>query len=432
MKTISLVQRKAAILSWIMAFGITAMGQSTTEQFTLEAVKVTGLIKYDEARVVSTSGLNIDQKVTIEDIENAAQTLTRSGFFRSIKYNYGYNQGKMDVEFQVEEAANLLSCSFDNFVWFRTEELLAAIQKEMPLFSGSLPQSGLALQKATKVLEELLYERKLPGKIAFMMKEDRQRKQTLSLMFTISNVNLPIKAIAFSGTTVIPEDILKNKSKYLLGQQYSGTLVSIFAAENLVPLFREKGYLRIQFKEPEVKLESGSAVDSPVIVILQVIEGREYRWDKAVWKGDLPLPPGELDRIIGMKNGDSVNGLNIDKGLGAVTSEMNKNGYIESQSKAEPDFNDANHSVVYNVEIVAGSQYRMGSLTFKGVSEAMEKRLKSKCKIGAGEIFNPGYFDEFLRKDAQEEVRVIRPREMGVKLSADRKNKIVNVEYEFQ
>ena len=84
--------------------------QSKSESFVLATTKVTGLQEFDETRVIATSGLHNGQSVKLQDLETAAQKLAQSGFFQRVSFSYSYDQDKMNVEFKVAEAKDLLPC----------------------------------------------------------------------------------------------------------------------------------------------------------------------------------------------------------------------------------------------------------------------------------------------------------------------------------
>ena len=48
---------------------------------------------------------------------------------------------RLDVTFDIEEPPWSMPVVFDNFVWLRDEELLAAVEQDVPTFDGTLPVS---------------------------------------------------------------------------------------------------------------------------------------------------------------------------------------------------------------------------------------------------------------------------------------------------
>jgi outer membrane protein insertion porin family len=402
------------------------------QSFSLSKITFTGLKEFEMAKAIETSGLRKGQKAAIQDIEAAAKKLLQTGFFGSVGYQYVDKKRGMELEFQVEEAKDFLPCVFDNFVWFSNEELLKTIRARVPLFKGSVPQLGTAKQDVTKALQDLLRARKIPGTVRSILNADLKQGKLSSCLIRVTDINLPICLLQFRGATCISETALQEKVKSLIGQQYSKKNITEFVSEALVPLFKKKGYFRVQFRDPAVEIQASSESEFGINVILDVIEGEAYRWDRAVWIGELPLSPEVLDRIVGMKAGDVADSIKIDEGISSVSKELRRRGYIEARTKETPEFNDAARTIKYTIQLFAGPKYTMGSLTFRGVTDKIANKLRSKWKTQAGEDFDALYPEEFVEKDAKDIIISDRLAPLGRKAAPDREKLIVNVTLEFQ
>lgn len=430
-ETLGLSCKGRVALFAILLMSGPAFGQSPTENFQLAGVKVQGLVRFKEAQAVAASGLRIGQTVNLRQIQAAVEKLGRSGYLENIKYQYSYLAGKMDVEFQVVEARRFLPCLFDNFVWLGDNEILDAIRARVPLFDGSLPDGGTALQDAAQALVDFLRTRKIPATVTTMLNQG-QPGAPMQHLFRASGMDLPIRSLAFPGAKAVSEQELQESAKSLLGQQYSRTYASQFARRTLAQLFRKKGYLRIQFKDPAVRIESGSPSEYFVNLTLEPEEGLSYTWNGADWTCDCGYTPEELDRLLRIRKGDVADGLLIDAGLASVKDALGKKGYIEAQPRATPAYDDSNRSVIFRIEVAAGPQYRMGIITFKGVDDETARRLESLWRLRPGDVFDTSYIGEFMKTDARAEIARIRPKQTGSTVRADRARLTVNLTIEFK
>jgi outer membrane protein assembly factor BamA len=425
--------RKAAVLIWIAALPYVGFCQSKTKSYSLAKITFTvaGLKEFEAAQALKVSGLRKGQKVNFKDIEAATQKLAKSGFFESVAYQSIDKRAGLELEFRVEEAKNLLPCTFDNFVWFRNEELIKAVREKVPLFKGSLPRFGTAKQDMTAALQDLLRQRQILGKIRFSINTDLDSGRMLGYLIQVSGVNLTIASFQFRGANAIPETVLQENTKSLIGQQYAQRFVMDFVSQRLVPLFKEKGYFRVQFKEPAVETPPNSTSETGIILVLDVIENKAYSWDKVVWTGDLPVASESLDQMMGMNAGDIAEKSKIDKGFSSVRSELSRKGYIEVRIKETPEINDAACSVKYSVQLFAGSQYYMGSLNFSGAPENLVRKLRIKWKLGPREPFDALYPAEFLEAN-KAEIDPKRISLVGIRSIPDREKKVVDVTFEFR
>jgi hypothetical protein len=281
-------------------------------------------------------------------------------------------------------------------------------------------------------LQDLLRENKIPGTVRSLINADLKKGKLESFLIRVTDINFPIDSLQFRRARGILDEMLQEKAKSLIGQQYSKKNIAEFVGEILVPMFKKKGYFRVQFQEPVLEIQTRSASEFGINIILDVIEGEPYRWEKAVWRGEFPMTSEDLDRMLSMKPGDVADSFKIDEGFSAIRREFSRKGYLEANAKETPEFNDAAGTIRYSVQLLVGPQYRMGSLTFKGVTEKIAKKMRSNWKMPAGNIFDALYPTEFLEKDAKEIIHSNRLELIGRISAPDREKLIVNLAFEFQ
>jgi outer membrane protein assembly factor BamA len=365
----------------------------------LGKIEFTGLNRYSQEEAIAASGLRIGQTVNETALDAAANRLLGSGLFAKLSYRYRTTGGQGVVTFVVEEAKGSLPVIFDNFVWFSDEEVLNAVRKEMPTFDGKAAESGGAIDTIIKALESLLRERKIPGQVEHMP-EASASGESIGHIFSVTGVNVPVCAIRFPGAADVQESELVKNSNQLINNPYSRKFVTDFAKTNLIPIYRQRGHLRASFKTPLPTLEGGSVGDCKdgVAVTLPVEEGLIYNWDKAEWEGYEALPVDELEKSLGMKQGELADGVKIDSGLGMVRSAYGRKGFILVKIRPVPTFDDAGRRVTYSIKVEEGAQFRMGNLVIAGLSEGDTNRLKEKWKLRTGDVYDASYLRDFIKE----------------------------------
>jgi outer membrane protein insertion porin family len=360
-------------------------------------------------------------------LDAAAQRLLDSGMFKGLSYRLRVNGDQAVVVFKVEEdKARAAPVVFDNFVWFSEEELVGAVRGQVPGYDGTAPDS--AAGGITKALQQLLQERKIKGNVEYMLSDTGGKMEHV---FSVEGVKVPICAIHYAGAAAIGEDELLKNSKALLGDEYRKSFVLAFAKANLIPIYREHGHLRARFDEPRAKPEAEGKCKG-VAVTMAVEEGPVYSWDRAEWDGNKALPATALDAALGMKAGELANGLKIDKGIRAVMKAYGSKGYLRARLRPTPSFEDAGRRVSYRVEIKEGPQYRMGSLSITGLSEAAINRLKGSWKLQPGDIYDDSYLDDFLKGGLTAEMLGSdRPKKIDTKPRIDDEKLTVDLTIDF-
>src|SRR5688572_17007623 len=60
-----------------------------------------------------------------------------------------------------------LPCVFDNFVWFKDQEIIDEIRKDLPSFDGSAPEAGDSINKILAALKRMLKSKNLPSEVEY-------------------------------------------------------------------------------------------------------------------------------------------------------------------------------------------------------------------------------------------------------------------------
>jgi hypothetical protein len=294
------------------------------------------------------------------------------------------------------ENQQAISCVFDNFVWFKDQEIINEIRKDLPSFDGSAPEAGDSIDKILRALKRMLENKTLPSEVEYAFFSGDGFQFGPAHIFTARYAKLPVCKIVFRNSPPQLEIELQQAAKALVKKNYSKMITRSFVEGRAIQIYRKYGYLRaaarIQSAEIDQTCENGVAVQ------VAVEPGQEYVWDKVVWAGAKAISVQSLDSAIELKPGEVVNGLKIDAGLRAVYIAYQKLGYVESQILPKPVFDDANKKITLEVAITEGPQFRMGNFIIKGVPEKDVPRLKERWTLKTGAIYDGSYLGEFINK----------------------------------
>ena len=297
-----------ALLSIIMAVCGSAI-VIAQQNFKIGKIEFEGLQRLAAEDMIETTTLKIGQPFDVSMLDVAAQRLMDSGLFKNVAYRTHANHDQMTITFQVEETKGGDSrVLFDNFIWFTDEELVAAVRRDVPFFSGTAPDLGNGTLAITHALQRLLQEHNIEGTVEYMVSQDAPGSPIQEHVFNVTGINMPICTLHFPGTKNVSEAKLIESSKALLGNDYSRKFSSLFAISNLFPVYRELGQLRAAFAPPVAKPESSAKCKNGVDLTIPVAEGYVYKWDKADWFGISAVTAQELDVFT--------------KGLSEVTTKL--------------------------------------------------------------------------------------------------------------
>lgn len=401
----------------------------------LQKIEVSGLKRMSEAQLIERSGLETGQSVDVAALDAAAEQLLATGLFTRLSYRYRTQGDAATVTFEVEEARreSNIPVVFDNFVWFSEEELARAVKNQLPSFDGTAPETDGAVASITRALAQLLGERKIPAQVEYLASASETGTNPKHI-FSVRGIRIPICTVQYPGAAAFAETELISNSKPVMNADYSQEFMQGFADGTLKPLYRQRGHLRVNFKQPRATAATGvDKCTNGASVAVPVEEGLAYSWERAEWEGNAALSAAELDAAFGMKSGELADGLKIDKSLRAVAKAYGRRGYLYLSLKHDAQFADATRRVTYRINIKEGDQFRMGTLNITGLSVADTNRLKAMWKLKPGDVYDAHYSDEYMDKALLQILRPgIRPPRIEFSVKPDRQKLTADVTINFK
>jgi outer membrane protein assembly factor BamA len=366
----------------------------------LSRVEFTGLNRYPQDQILANTGLQIGQVVDNAMLQAATERLADTGLFKTLTYFYRYVGDQAAVVFVTEEETDWnVPVVFDNFIWFDDKDVLDAVSRKVPGFAGLSANSEKIINRITGALDEFIQEKKIPGKVEYLPANDLSGQAPKFTFRVNTGRKMAVCNLHFAGTSEISESRLLKASDALNDSDYSRKFVTDFSQFNLIPIYREAGYLRAGIEPPVAKpLANGGPSDKDCVAVdIQVRPGKPYTWDRAEWLGNSAFASAELSSALNMKSGDRANGLKIDEGFQSVRRVLGEKGYIAGSIAPTPLFDDANLKVSYRVEVHEGAQFRMGKVEFTGLSDRDAKQLVDHWRLKAGAIYNASYLNDYLK-----------------------------------
>ncbi len=364
----------------------------------IAAIKVSGSRKYTEAQIVAASGLHPGETAGREEIQAAADRLAQLGPFASARFRFSSVGENIQVEFQVEDAPTVPVC-FDNFPWFTDAGLSDALKQSVALFDGTAPEQGTILDAMTATLEKLLAERGIRATVERTLMADPARDGMMQ-QFRVAGPALTISAVRFSDPLAAESKRVQDRLSDLVGKPYSRFAVEVFANEQVRPVYLERGHLRVRVGKPEAQFTGNPDRPLPdnVVVAVPIEPGPTYAWGGAEWHGNQAVETPELNELLGLRAGETADGMKIAAGWLHVQNEYGRRGYLDVKIQPEPRYDDAAKRVSYRVVINEGPAYRMGELVITGLSLAAENKLRGTWRLAPGQVFDRDYFEQFLAR----------------------------------
>lgn len=373
--------------------------QTTT--YKLIEVKVTGSKRFTSEEVAAASGLPVGTVAHEEDFKKAARQLGETGAFSNIAYTFAYSSAGTKLEFQVIDANKFVFARFTDFVWFTDEELLQKIHERIPLFKGELPANGRLPDQVSDVLQALLVENGIPGRVEYLRNNDKS-DHLVSIVYNVAGVSIRIHHAEFPGAAADELPLLHAAAEKITDLEYSREFMTNFIDHTLLPIFHEHGYLKARCAaEPTViKPAASDPSDNrpkPTFVDLTfaVTPGLQYKLTRWNWSGNKTIPSQQLDTFLHAKTGQAANTVQLDSDLHAIQELYGARGNILATIKVDAEFDDA-ATVIYHLMVNEGAVFHMGELEFRGLDNNYSARLRAAWKLRPGDVYDATYLKQFL------------------------------------
>ncbi|MDE3138030.1 MAG: hypothetical protein KGL59_15720 [Acidobacteriota bacterium] len=400
----------------------------------LEAITATGSKKFTPAQIAEASGLKVGEQVNREALQLAANKLAKTGLFSDVRYRFSSQGTNVSLEFQVTDAKTL-PVAFDNFPWFTDEELYKAIRQSVGLFDGSAPEDGSYVDAIGAVIGKQLKALGVPGRVEHRVLE-RPIGPGLEVQYRLVGPTLTVGSVQFTDPLAEHDERVSERLHDLIGKPFSRYYVNVFATEQVQPIYLSQGFLKVQFGAPEARF-SGDPNHPDlghVVVIVPVTPGPRFTWSGVNWSGNTVYDAATLDRMMGLSQGQTADGLAIEAGWEKIREEYGKKGYLDVSLDAEPTYDNGKATVSYNVKLTEGQPYRMGKLVITNLSLEGEKLIRKNWLLRSGQTFDLEYFNIFLSEVVTEALAglPVNYQHIGRFLQRDEKTHTVNVLLDFE
>jgi outer membrane protein insertion porin family len=257
--------------------------------------------------------------------------------------------------------------------------------------------------QVSDVLQALLVENGIPGIVQYARTEGKDERLQ-SIDYSVAGVSIRIHQAQFPGAGAAELPLLQAAAEKLSDREYSRDYMANFVEHSLLPLYRERGYLKATCAQPEPKVVKPAAAESTdnkqpptyVDITFPVAPGIQYKvthWD---WSEDKAISKDELDPFLHAKAGQPANTVQLANDLRQVQTLYGSRGYILAEIKVNAEFDDAAGTVIYHLIVHEDSLYRMGELQFRGIDNSLTARLRTAWKLRPGDVYDATYLKKYL------------------------------------
>jgi len=395
--------------------------------FRLKSVQVIGTSRYKPEDILRAASLQLGQSFHDDDLKSTVRLLGESGAFAAVSYSSQFEADGAGVKLKLRDADRFFPTQFDNVVWFTDRELLEKLHAQVPLFDGKLPSNGTLAADVAEALQLLLIEKKVAGEVDYLRPFDEDNPVE-EFVFTVSGPNITIRNVEFSGAGPAELPTLTSAAQKLEGAEYRRPAIRAMEDKIFLSVYREHGYLKAVFGEPQPTVVQNDAHDTLVDVRVPVEPGHQYRLARIEISGNNDFPAATLRAAFHVQDGEAANVPQLDKDLATIRQICGTRGYMDASTTAEVRRNDSEHTVLYVVSVVEGDVYKMGEVEIRGLDSQTTTRLENNWTLHRGDTYDASYVGRFLEQAYKE----IGDWHARVHESVDPQDKTVDVTVRFE
>ena len=236
---------------------------------------------------------------------------------------------------------------------------------------------------------------------------------SVNLIFVIKpGPTVKVGKITFSGNTHVSSRILRESMVNLrpIGIPHSIFFEDLFArtydaskleqdSERVRRAYQDRGYLRggpVGEPQTHIRNESGLSLftfrprkGKRIDIHMNIDEGERYELSHITFSGKMgAVNKKALRAVFTQKDGQVFDMTKFQKSLEALRKDYGQQGYINFTAIPTPTFNDAKHTVAWNVDIDEGKQFTVSRISFKGNTITRDFVIRRELLLQEGQIYN--------------------------------------------
>ncbi len=380
---------------------------AAAQGFKVSDIQIEGNDRIETSTILATTPIKPGDEVTLEDVDEAMRNIFSLGRFEDISAELTEVQGAKVITFVVVESPLVRDVLFEGNEELGEDKLRPLVSVKIPeIFShAKVKQSIVEIKKA--YAEEGYHAAEVEPDVEV----DDRNEAVLTFSITEGEKVL-IDEIRFAGNTAIEADDLKDAMEtqerwwlsWLTGRgAYQEEIVEL-DVERIKALYKDKGYMDVKVKQPEVTLiKDNEYLD----LFFEIDEGPQYSVGSIGFKGDLLRPSEELEEEVSLSSGDVFNRSELHKSIERLTDIYADEGYayVNVAPLSSKNVEDLTIDLMFDIE--QGVKVYIERIQIRGNNNTRDKVVRrqvplvegdqysaSKIKDGNRRIRNLGYFEE--------------------------------------
>lgn len=391
------------IVICIVLFGLGQLNAQETyfdkgKFYQLGEITVTGVKSFSPQTVVAYTGLKKGQRIQIpgEEISATINKLWKLELFSDIEFFVTNIDGEVaDLELYIQELPTLSDYTIKGIKKGKIETIV----KDTDIKKGKkLSKNFLA---TTKNYIENKYKKEgfLNVKVTINTKVDTAAVNNQKMLISVDRGDrVKVRSISFEGNEIYKPKKLRKKFKktrvelpgrFWKRSKYIATDYDEDLKE-LLDFYKEKGY-----RDARIVSDSIIVDDNKIDVVIKLQEGNKYYFGDVDFIGNSVYSDAQLRRVLGIKPGDTYNGVLLRKRIADqtkpdgddLTNLYQNNGYLFS-SINPVEVSAANDTINFEIRITEGKPAYFNRISVRGNDRTNDHVIFREIRTRPGELYS--------------------------------------------
>ena len=383
------------------------------KKYILADVAVVGDISFNSQTVVTFSGLQKGQEITIpgEEIIAAIKKLGKLGLFDEISFYVNKVQNdSIYLDLNIVELPKLNQVKFVGVKKTKTEGLI----KDNSLNKGKVVNENLITTTKNYIENKYKKDGFYNTKVNINTVKDTSTVNSVNMLVTIDKgEKVKIQKIDFVGNTKMSDKALRKamkdtkqknpirilKASKFIKDKYKTDL------EKVISAYKEKGYRDARILSDSVTFDKEK---NALSIKINVEEGNKYYFGDIKFLGNTVYTDQGLSRVLGVKKGETYNGVLLQKRIADASKPdgedidnlYKNNGYLFSNINAV-EVRTANDTIDFEIRITEGPIAYFNKITVVGNDKTNDRVIYRELRTKPGEKYSKEELVRTIREIGQ-------------------------------
>ncbi|HEX4066773.1 MAG TPA: outer membrane protein assembly factor BamA [Acidobacteriaceae bacterium] len=384
----------------------------TDQQPKVIEIRIIGSRRIPKETIIARMFSKVGEPYDPLTVERDFNSLWNTGYFEDVRIEKEDTPQGIILDVYVREKPTIREILYKGLSSVTESDVMDRFKKEKVGLSPESQYDPARIAHAVTVIKEMLAEH--GHQFATVRPEVKDiPPASVQLIFQVKEgPTVKVGKITFSGNQHVNSRTLREAMRNLrpVGIPHSIFLEDLFArtydaskleedTERVRQAYRDRGYLRggpTGSPETKIRNESGLSLitfrprkGKRIDIHMNIEEGERYRLTGITFTGNKAAPNSKaLRAIFPEKDGTIFNLSLFQKGLEALRKAYNQMGYINFAPVPTPTFDDAKHTVSWNIDIDEGKQFTVSRIEFQGNTVTRDFVIRRELLLQEGQVYN--------------------------------------------